>query len=380
MHDLNGDGLKDIIYKTNLDIIAWLENLDGLGNFGSEQIIANTSYPYTFSFEDMDNDGDIDVFANLYHDSFNNRLVWYENTDGQGNFSNENIIEIGEFYGDGGGSILLNFDLDNDGDYDVITSYEGYASSKLIWYENLDGQGDLSIAQELHQFQYNPLSDFSSISSLGFADVNGDSKMDLIASTFFDDGEFYGHNIVWLENLDGQGAFGTPEVIYADFNTYLMVFYDLDNDGDIDILKGHSSHFSWFENSDGLGDFNNEILISDETNGLRDIRAADFNKDGLLDIVTASIVDDKVAWYENLGPLGIDDSTKENFVLYPNPTATKTTVRSKKIIQSIRAFDCYGNTLKTVYDSNEIDLSELSTGVYFIRIEDINGFTQIQKI
>ena len=379
MYDLNGDGLKDIIYKTNLDLIAWLENLDGLGNFGSEQIIANTSYPYTFSFEDLDNDGDIDVFANLFHDSFDNRLVWYENIDGQGNFSGENIIEIGSFYGDGGGSIILNFDLDNDGDIDVITSYEGYAPSKLIWYENIDGEGDLSIAQELHQFQYNPLSDFSSISSLGFADVNGDSKMDLIASTFFDDGEYYGHNIVWIENLDGQGTFGTPEVFYNDANTYLMTFYDLDNDGDVDILKGQGSNISWFENNDGLGSFNDEVLISYEVIGLRDISAADFNKDGFLDIATASRFDDKVAWYENLGPLGVDDTEFEYFVLYPNPTTTITTVQSKNTVQSIRVFDCLGNTIKTVYNSNEINLSELSAGIYFLHIEDINGFTQIHR-
>ena len=379
IYDLNSDEKLDIVYRTNLDKIAWLENIDGLGAFCPEQIIADTNYPYSISASDIDNDGDVDVFANLYHDSFNNRLVWYENIDGLGTFSGENIIEIGdEFYGDGGGSILLNFDLDNDGDNDLITSYERHQSSKLIWYENLDGLGNLSPSQELHQFQYNPLSDFASILSLGHSDINGDGNIDIIASTFFDDGEVSGFNIVWLENIDEQGLFGSPHAIH-NFITFSMSFHDLDNDGDNDVLSNYNNEIYWFKNEDGLGDFSDKITISLEVDNSFDSNAADFNNDGLLDVVSASANDNKVAWYEN-GVLEIDDNTKQTAILYPNPTKNTVSISSEVDTETIKIYNVLGERLTTNIQNNTVDLSKYNSGVYFIKIQDANGSIEAYKI
>jgi len=349
IYDLNSDGNKDIVYRTTQNKIAWLENIDGLGTFGPEQIIAGSNYIYSISVADIDSDGDMDVFANLHHNSDTNKLVWYKNTDGNGTFSGENIIEIGEeFYGSGGGSILLHFDLDNDGDQDLITSYERHQSSKLIWYENTDGQGNLSSSQELYQFEYNPLSDFASIVSLGYSDINGDGKIDIIASTFFYDPPVSAFDIVWLENIDGQGLFGSPQDIH-NYITYSMSFYDLDNDGDNDVLSNYGN----------------------ESN------AADFNNDGLLDVVSSSSGDNKVAWYQN-GVLGIEDNNKNDFILYPNPTNGILHINAKQEIVLVEVYNLVGQ--KIIETNSEVNLSNLVTGIYIVKIFDDNGFSETFKI
>jgi len=374
LFDLNSDGYLDVIYKTNLDKIAWLENLNGQGSFGTEQIIADTNHPYTINVADIDNDGDMDVFANLYHNTFNNRFVWYENMDGQGNFSDENLIEMGDF----SASILLNFDLDNDGDQDFITSYEGYPPSKLIWYENLDGQGTFAEAQEIYQF--NPLqSDWTSINNLANSDINGDGKIDLLVITNLE--EFPDH-IYWLENLDEQGNFGQPQLIHVNETIIGTIrTYDLDNDSDNDILVsfsyGASTRIAWFENLDGLGDFGSEQIISTEVDKATDATAADINGDDLPDVISASATDDKIAWYEN-GFLGIEENKENNFKLYPNPTQGKLQIHTNQEIILVEVYNLVGQ--KVLETKTEINLTNFESGIYFIKIKDSNGFSEVHKI
>ena len=76
LFDMNGDGKLDIIYD-HPNQIAWLENLDDQGTFGPAQIIETTNTIYEISVADIDGDGDLDVFANLYNSSITNRFVWY---------------------------------------------------------------------------------------------------------------------------------------------------------------------------------------------------------------------------------------------------------------------------------------------------------------
>ncbi len=57
--------------------VAWSENLDGLGNFGPKQVIGNQlEFTYQVTAADIDNDGDMDVFAASQN---NDKFVWYEN-------------------------------------------------------------------------------------------------------------------------------------------------------------------------------------------------------------------------------------------------------------------------------------------------------------
>jgi hypothetical protein len=376
LHDLDMDGDMDILYTIYPNGIGWLENVDGLGSFGQGRIIADTDYLYNMSATDIDGDGDLDVFANLYHNSINNRLVWYENIDGLGNFSDENLIEIGDFYV----STLLNFDLDNDGDMDLITSYESYSPSQLIWYENIDGLGNFSSSQEIFQFNY--FSDWVSIYNLSHSDLNGDGKVDLIVETYHED---FTNTLVWLENL-GQGNFDSPIFIddtgYGNFES--LIANDLDSDGDNDILitlynSNSSPSIAWYENSNSLGTFNNRRTISNQAIGARDATAADINGDGKINIISASSLDNKIAWYQN-GILGISENKEAKFTVHPNPTNNEVYINSEVNIATITLFDNLGRKIKSLQNTKSMSFVELQSGIYFIKITNIEDASETLKV
>ncbi|HBC05397.1 MAG TPA: hypothetical protein DC015_14660, partial [Aequorivita sp.] len=131
--DLDGDGDLDVVSgsRTGSYNIAWFENLDGLGNFGTENIVENNLFDevYSIFLADLDGDGDMDILTTAFS---LDKIIWYENLDGQGNFSVQKIISN---TADGAFTVVAG-DLDGDGDMDVIS---GSDFSGLAWYENLDG-------------------------------------------------------------------------------------------------------------------------------------------------------------------------------------------------------------------------------------------------
>ncbi len=128
--DIDNDGDMDVLSASYYDDkIAWYPN-DGTGNFDAQNIIGIVDGVQSVFAEDMDNDGDMDVLSAASDD---NKIVWYENTDGLGNFGSEQII----YNVAGGGYSVCAADLDGDEDADVIYS----TSSRIAWQENIDGQG-----------------------------------------------------------------------------------------------------------------------------------------------------------------------------------------------------------------------------------------------
>merc|ERR1712146_445914 len=77
---------------------------------------------------------------------------------------------------------------------------------------------------------------------------------------------------------------------------------DLDGDGDLDILSAslHDDEIAWYRNN-GAGTFSDQIIISTDADAAFSAYAADLDGDGDLDILSASLNDDKIAWYRNNG-------------------------------------------------------------------------------
>src|SRR5688572_30629962 len=87
--DVDRDNYIDILSANNFgNNLTWYKNLDGLGNFGSQNILASLDTIHVHA-SDLDGDGDMDVLAVSY---FIDMVVWYENLDGLGNFSTQKVI------------------------------------------------------------------------------------------------------------------------------------------------------------------------------------------------------------------------------------------------------------------------------------------------
>lgn len=378
--DMDGDNDMDIVYKTNLDKIAWIENEDGMGSFGPEQLIVQNEYPYSLRVGDIDSDGDIDVVAVHYFNSFQERLVWYENIDGQGTFSTENLIVTDNF---GSLGIQIN-DIDDDGDADIIASTWNLSPGKIDLYKN-EGGGNFENAQTLFQFDF-LVSDSSKIDNLLITDFNNDGKKDLLITS---NNDGFPNLLSWLEGVDGIDTFNSPSTIYS-FNpqTYISSLQnqDLDGDGDQDILLGFANtsnygNLSYIINTDGLGNFSNRVFVSETIERTSHVTAADLDNDNDLDAIVCSSFSQRLAWYENKGNLlEIEELYINRINLYPNPTNDKVYINTSETIVSASITSILGTLVKTVMRPSFVDFTALSSGIYFVTLTTDTGKVSVEKI
>ncbi|CAM9978200.1 unnamed protein product, partial [Discosporangium mesarthrocarpum] len=142
--DIDGDTDLDVLSASADDnCVTWYENTDGLGSFSGGAHISKSSIGASSAFAadiDGDNDGDLDVLSASYWDD---RVVWYENTDGLGSFSMGTDIST---TADGSHSVFA-ADIDGDGDLDVLSA--SAKNDRVVWYENTDGLGSFSIGPNI---------------------------------------------------------------------------------------------------------------------------------------------------------------------------------------------------------------------------------------
>ncbi|WP_026450977.1 T9SS type A sorting domain-containing protein [Aequorivita capsosiphonis] len=280
--DIDGDGDLDVVVSSyGEEKIFWFENIDGQGTFGTQLMVSiNIERTGEIAAFDLDNDGDLDIIASTIYQQ---KTVWYENLDGQGNFGSENLIDTNAsaayaFYG---------FDIDDDGDTDIITT----KSNSLIYYENLNGQGNFSTARTLLPDE---------ISYFLFQDIDQDGDKDILSIV----GK---QEIAWYENLNGQGNFGNKQSIVSVKRISFLNMADVDENGSLDILtaKFAKDEISWYPSS-VPGTFGNENVISvvDGAQGAYSVQEADIDGDGAIDVVSGNIDAETITWYRNIDGQG----------------------------------------------------------------------------
>ena len=358
--DLDGDGDMDVLaaskgFGQGDGDVVWFENLDGLGNFGFMQNITTlTDGALSVFAVDLDGDDDMDVLSASFTD---NKLAWYENTDGLGNFGPQQIINNTAL------SIRDVFaaDLDGDNDMDVLGAVPGIAG--IIWHENTDGLGNFGPEQIITTNALSALSVYA-------ADIDGDDDLDLLSASPADD------KVAWYENEDGLGTFGVQQIISTGIPGERIVrAADLDNDGDLDVLSTSQEvlggNVAWYENLDGLGNFSGHQIITEEIGGGRDVFTTDIDNDGDIDVLSASIVDYKIAWYENLTILSANDFSSAPITIHPNPVKDILRIdnNSTTKIGAIKIYDVFGRLmLQEKEQLNNIDVSSLKSGLLFVQL------------
>jgi hypothetical protein len=177
--------------------------------------------------------------------------------------------------------------MDGDGDMDVLSA--SWTDNKIAWYENTDGAGTFGAQNVISTVAMNASSVYAS-------DMDGDGDMDVVSASYGDD------KIAWYENTDGDGTFGAQQVIStAALSARSVYATDLDGDGDMDVLSASyaDNKIAWYENTDGDGTFGAQQVISTAALGAISVYATDIDGDGDMDVLSASVGDDKIAWYKN---------------------------------------------------------------------------------
>ena len=291
--DMDNDGDMDIVSASYSDnTIAWYEN-DGAANpsWTAADIATSANGANWVFVADMDNDGDMDIISSSQNDD---AIAWYEN-NGSSNpsWTSSDIATSAD-----GANCVFAADMDNDGDMDILSS--SYLDDAIAWYEN-DGNADPSFTAA------DIATSADGATSVFAADMDGDGDMDIISSSQYDDA------IAWYRNDGAADPSWTAADIATSAEYANSVFVaDMDNDGNMDIVSASKADdkIAWYENNSTVGGIvawtAAEILTSTDisypsSNGARSVYAEDMDNDGDMDVLSASIDDDKINWYENNG-------------------------------------------------------------------------------
>jgi len=140
--DIDGDGLNDVIIAPAETFrnggnthLAWYKNPGNTSstNWQRNILLALTNNTHTVKLGDLDNDGDLDVVTGIpWENSVSDISVNAHYNNGSGVFSAPQIIESGKGLYSG-----VVFDIDNDGDIDIVGQNIFARDSKPYVYENL---------------------------------------------------------------------------------------------------------------------------------------------------------------------------------------------------------------------------------------------------
>jgi len=77
-----------------------------------------------------------------------------------------------------------------------------------------------------------------------------------------------------------------------------------------------------------------------------------------------------------------DTFIRRNIRLFPNPTSGIIKISNPNFIhiKKVNIYNIFGQQLQSNSHNNRIDISDLSTGIYLIKIEDINGEQGVFKV
>lgn len=238
---------------------------------------------------DMDGDGDIDLVA-----GGGRRLFVYEN-DGKarGWEPHGNLDPTGEI-GSNGGVI---FDVDRDGDLDVVSSRYKIDPG---WWENPGGE--LSAVQWKYHSLDSGLEGWYA-HDIMLADLDGDGKREEFVFNFNRGYWEAETRIYWYTPANDPAEQWTRNVVVEGMKEQNhghagLDAADIDNDGRIDIVFSNG----WFRAPDKPDEDNWQWSRVSNVYGISNALAADIDSDGALDLVMAAGHHGRgVYWYRNTG-------------------------------------------------------------------------------
>ena len=209
--DMDGDGMADLVVVNNGANTVGVLHGSGDGTFWTEENFAVGSFPYMASVGDFNGDGKPDV-AVVNHSSNNVSVLM---GTGAGSLQAQTTYAVGS-----APVFVAAADLNGDGKLDLVTANLSSGTVSV-----LPGNGDGTFqAQKTYAAGNQP-------DSVAIADVNGDGKLDLVVS----DSNWNGSGQVSVLLGNGDGTFGSPQILTGGVEPSYVTVADLNSDGKPDI-------------------------------------------------------------------------------------------------------------------------------------------------
>jgi hypothetical protein len=274
-----------------------------------------------------------------------------------------------------------------DGEYDIMIYSGNTSPNTLVWQQTvqLTGENQWHTVNFEHPYQIMTWPIWIIIHQQGIENPAAYAHDD--GST--DDGRWVCLDGYWYKpemngsfmvradidnQLDGEELLQLEEPTIG--NLHYNLYHSHDNGSYEKIAQfpypGYWSHVRYFDPIDvtDYSCYNYKVTITfrDEYGNICESQPAPNAENPLID------------WVEVCDTWSINEVVEnKNLILYPNPTTGKVTVVGIEASE-VMVYNVLGQLVKTVRDTNEVDLSGLVEGVYLVRIMDAEGKVYTNKI
>lgn len=235
--DVDGDGDIEVFVVSEVpgELYMYQQNVSGnsTGAWNRTTIDNTLTGAFRVYLEDIDGDTDLDVVSVGYLKHY---YYWYENPGWAKHQINEaevNDSRSGE-----------PFDVDMDGDLDIVAVDTD--DNEAMWYEQNSSDPTGYWAEHMVDDSIDTPFD------MAVADINGDGINDIVVTEFIYGGSADG-NVWWYNTTDPTGTW-TKHHVGTVLGPRNLNIYDLDEDGDLDIIVGDTGVWGivgklvWFVN------------------------------------------------------------------------------------------------------------------------------------
>ncbi len=282
--DIDDDGDLDIVFASEQqNKIGWFENVGRGGSFTEHIVATDMLHAKSVYADDIDWDGDVDILATA---SESGVVALYENRRG----SPVNFAAYVLNGGAKGAHSVTAADMDNDGDWDVLSASRD--DNRVLLYPNLTSHRTALFDR---QTQY-VVSTYREPRMAAGVDLDNDGDQDIVSIA--------DQVVAWHRNDGGLPPNFTRFVISEGLEGGRWIHAaDIDGDGDQDLVVADTTtnRILWYETqlaAPGAVPNFSAHLVTDRAKGVRDVHSADLDRDGDLDLYAASGVGDTVTWYE----------------------------------------------------------------------------------
>ena len=290
--DIDGDGDLDWAGTLAHEHPFWLENpgrRDAQKGAWTPRVIdPEITGIHCILSSDIDNDGKDDLVINNFEPEkgLGDSIAWFRVPENPHTAKRWHRYVFADGDARGGSHYMGAGDIDGDGWKEIAVGAKGgpFADGNWFAYWSHPGKDGVQGPWKKTILAENQLA----ATNILPADVNGDGKVDWLASR--------GHSVglLWFENPTWK----IHEIDTEIKQPHSLTVADHDGDGDIDAAScGYESEWlRWYEN-DGRGTF--KIHTLDAAQQSYDLRTVDMDGDGDLDLLNAGRGSRNVVWYEN---------------------------------------------------------------------------------